>query len=88
MIEATQRTAAIEPYVKAYSIGPYGRHRILSYLGMFSADFNNEKNHVALKKDEDSFAAVDFYVTLADLIDVSANFAIFNSNIIDYGTVG
>jgi hypothetical protein len=55
---------------------------------MFSADFSNEKNHVALKKDEDSFGAVDFYVTLADLIDVSANFAIFNSNIIDYGTVG
>jgi hypothetical protein len=55
---------------------------------MFSTDFNNEKNHVALKKDEDSCGLVSFYVTLTDLIDDNANFVIFNSNIIDYGTVG
>ena len=81
MIEATQRIAAVEPYVKAYSIGRYGRRRKLSYLGVFSADFNNRKNHAALKKDEDSFGVVSLNVTLAELIDANVNFVIFNSNI-------
>ena len=48
---------------------------------MFSADLSNKKNHVDLKKDEESSGAIIFNATLAEIIDGIGNFVIFNSNI-------
>ena len=82
MLEAIQRVAAIRPNGErsgaTYSIG---RHRKLCFLGMFSTDFNNTKNHVDLEKGEDSFGVVSLCVTLVELLDVNVNFVIFNINI-------